>query len=1183
MTGSAKGASAVSLDDRYDHESGEVFLSGNQALVRLVFEQRRRDVKAGLDTASFVTGYPGSPLGGIDNMFRAASKFHNKYRVIHQPAANEELAATSLIGTQMIDQHPQPNADGVVGYWYGKGPGIDRAGDALKHGNFAGTSANGAVVIMSAEDHEAKSSSVPYQQEFAFEHFGIPVLYPASVPEFVEIGQHAISMSRYSGCWVALKLVGPLCDGGETVQLEKLNPEIVIPELEIGGKPFQKKVDFTFFPGLNLETERALYDERHLAVIAYARVNMLDRDFFAGKKDKLGLVAAGKTFTDMRQALYDLGLNDAALEESGIRLRKLTLLCPMDLQGMRDFADGLDEIIVIEEKRDFLERQIARAVATLKNPPRITGKADDEGKPLFPVMGGYAPDQVAKILGGQLRRRGLLPDFGCNGLERKAEIAALPRPHTPHRMPNFCSGCPHNRGTKLAHGQTAWGSPGCHFFASLQTEPTRRIEAITQYGGEGLPWIGLSPFTGRKHLVQNVGDGSLYHSSYLNIRYAVMAGVDMTFKILDNGAIANTGGQQPAPGRTTAQLTRLLAEEGVSHIIIFTKDPGSYRNQGLPAKAEARHIDTMEAGMAELEQVKGVTIAIHDGPCANETKRKQKRGLAPTPTIFTLVNEDVCENCGDCGKKANCMSLQKVVTEFGEKTHIHQSSCHQDQACISGECPSFVTAVTAGGAIAKPKRPKIDRPLPEPVLPALDKPYHLYVPGLGGTGVLTINAILAQAATLDGHRALTYDQTGAAQKWGSVLSSLIITRHDTPQWSNTIGIGAADLYLALDLMAAADSRNTMRCAPTRTAAIINSAILPSGQMIRDVYLEITAEPMVKAIAAVSDPDRLMAFDARRIAEAFFGDYILANMIAVGAAYQKGWLPISATNIEAAIRLNGVKAEDNITAFHAGRLAISDPTMLESMLPTGPAQLADRIAEFDRRPSAKRDAEAERLLASLRPLDAETESLLKPRITDLIDYQNVSWAERYVAQVAKVTAAELAAGVDGFAATRTVSRYLYKLMAYKDEYEVARQLSQKTFIERAKAQFDGPVKLYFNLQPPLLRQFGVNRKVRIGTWILPVMRLIYKMRRIRGTTFDFFGSVASRKEERALIPWYDALIDSALAKLTRSNASAVADLLAVPDMIRGYEDIKSEGIRRAYTVAEVRLAALVEHPALVAAE
>lgn len=1158
-----------SLDERYEQTNGRVFLSGVQALIRLPIEQMRRDHKAGLRSRAFITGFPGSPLGGYDIALHQARKTLDDYGITHLPGQNEELAATTLTGTQMLDEHPHPDVDGVVGYWYGKGPGVDRSGDAFKHGNFGGTSEYGAVVVLSGEDHEAKSSSVPYQQEFAFEHHGMPVLYPATVSEFIEFGLHAAELSRYSGCWVAMKLVGPLCDGGEVVDFKPGAFKFVRPELEINGRPFKKKANHKFFPVLNVETERELYVERHAAARAYIRANGLNRVTVSGEADAIGVIAAGKSYTDTMQAFLDLGLDEAALRRAGVRVAKIGALCPLDDVFVREFAQGLKTIIVVEEKRDFLERQVGRAVCEV-GPIRILGKFDEDGKALFPQEGGMHSDMVAELLGPVLARL-LAPSeqISCR-ISELEQIVSRHHGTQPKRTLNFCSGCPHNVSTKLAPGQVAWGAPGCHVFAAVMENPQKRIEAVTQLGGEGLPWIGLARYTSRKHIVQNLGDGALMHSSYMNIRFAVTAGVNITFKILYNGVIANTGGQESFGSPSVRQLIQHLMLEGVKKIVLIAKDPKRYTGHSFSDKVSIRTALDLEPSMAELAQIEGTTILIYDGECANERRRRQKRGRVPAPVKFTVVNEDVCENCGDCGQAANCMSLQKVETEFGAKTQIHQSSCNQDQACIQGECPSFVTVeVDEGTRIRKPERKEIDPAiLPEPVRPSVSEPYSIYMPGLGGTGVLTANAILAQAATLDGFEVKSYDQSGAAQKWGAVLSSLILSAPGKPVISNRIGYGKANLYLVLDLLAAVDKNNLASCNPALTKAVVNSDVMPSADMIRDPRITLPKQNMIATISNTVKEQSVVVLDARRVAEGLFGDYVMTNMVTIGAAYQAGLLPITSKSIETAIRMNGRQVETNLLAFRAGRLSQSDPKALEAILARPYTTLADRIYEQQQRGDS--DVRVESLLSSLAfaNLDAETLLSIRIRIVDLIAYQNLAYATRYVEFLKEAAKVEQAAANESDGKlTATIAKNLYKLMAYKDEYEVARLLTQRTFQERVQEMFTGPVRMKFNLQPPFVRSFGLRRKVAVGAWSRPFLKLLAKFKFVRGTVADPFGYLAVRREERELLSWYEMLLEQAVALYKAKEHEKAIALCGLPDGIRGYEHVKSKNIAEAKKKAE----------------
>ena len=1166
---------APDLDARYELEAGRVFLTGVQALVRLPFDQARRDRAAGLRTGTFVTGYPGSPLGGYDLALARTRPLHREWGIVHRPAQNEEMAATALMGTQMLERYPHSRYDGVVGLWYGKGPGLDRAGDAVRHGNYAGTSRHGAVVVLSGEDHEAKSSTMPYAQEYYFVHAGMPVLHPASVAEFLELGLHAVAMSRYSGLWVAMKLVGQLCDGGEIVSLDPSRPAVEQPRLEVGGRPFQKRQYHRFFPGETVETERILHAERLPAALAYARANRLDQVALRGERDRLAIVSSGKSWADTRQALEDLGLDEAALRAAGVRLVKLGLIHPLDSDFAAAALRGLEQVLVVEEKRGFLEERIKAALYPFADRPRVLGKRDEQGAPLFPDFGGLDADQIAERLGPRLLPLAGAAEVGLRRLEQIRSLREREAPSLPRRAPNYCSGCPHNLSTLLLPGQVAWSAPGCHVFATLIDQPQRHADATFQLGGEGLAWVGLAPFSDQGHLVQNQGDGSLFHSSYLNVRFAVEAGVNITFRILYNGAVANTGGQPPVGSRDVPTLARLLALEGVRKIAIVSGDPGRYRSAELPPVASVHRRDAVEAVLRDLSATPGVTVFLYDGECANERRRQRKRGLRQGASRFVLVNEAVCENCGHCGSLTNCMSLHKVDTELGQKTQVHQSSCNQDLFCLDGDCPAFVTVEVEGGGRRRPEPPPLDPgELPEPALPRLDGPFHLVIPGVGGTGVVTVNSLLAWAALLDGKSVLSYDQTGAAQKWGAVLSSLVISERPGAPRSNKVGLGRADLYLALDPMAAADGATLARCLPERTAAVVNTDLLPSGEMIRDVHLDPGPERMVEAISRVCRPDRTVKVEARRLAEALLGDHIAANVLALGVAWQSGFLPLSARAIEDAIAVDGTAVAQNLAAFRYGRLWRHDPRRLERWLrppPEPEAALAERegAALGGHRPAF------ERLLRRCGEMDPETRRLLPVRVAGLIRHQDAAWADRYLDAVLDAFRRErLVLGPHAEPrVTREVVRNLHKLMAYKDEYEVARLHLEASMRRRAEAQFTGRLRIHYHLHPPLLRALGLRRKLRLGRWIEPALWLLARLRRLRGTPFDPFGRAEVRRVERRLIGWYGGLVDRALDRLTAENQGRVAEVAALPDRIRGYEQIKLDGARRAMERGEALLADL----------
>ncbi len=1148
----------ITLDDRYLLEEGTVYLRGIQALVRLPIDQSRRDRKAGLRIGTFISGYPGAPLAGYDLALQHIRPLLEQHNILHVPGANEDLAATAIMGTQMLDRYPHSRVDGVVSLWYGKGPGLDRSGDAIKHGNFAGTSRHGAVVLLCGEDHEAKSSSFPFQDDYALVSAGIPVLYPASAREFLDLGLHAIAISRYSGCWVGFKLVGALADGGETVTVTPDRPAIVIPEFEIDGRPYQKVADFSFFGTRNIEIERHLYYERHQAVSAYGRANRLDQVEVHGPQDRLGIITAGKSHADTRQALLDMGLDDDALRRFGIRLLRVGLIYPLDAQIVRDFARDLHEVIVIEEKRGFLESQVKEALCGLSRPIEVVGKFDEAGNPLFPIQAGMDSDIIAERLGPRLAKYvGEHPGTRRRLAELRAIRAREYEAH-PLRTPNYCSGCPHNVTTRLLEGQLAWGSPGCHAFASVIEQPERHIEAMTQYGGEGVPWIGLAPFTDRPHMIQNMGDGSLFHSGYLSIRFAAAAGAHITYKILYNGSIANTGAQAPVGGKSVPDLTRLLETEGVREIALISKTPDAYRGARLSSITRVYPVDQFDQALRRLEQTPGTTVLIYDEMCANERRRQQKRGKLPTPNKFVFINEAVCENCGHCGALTNCMSLQKVETEFGPKTAVHQSSCNQDYSCLGGDCPSFVTVETSDGAgLRRPSPPRLDaEPVPEPARKVgLDRPYYIYVPGVGGTGVITTNALLCFAALMDGKHVMSYDQTGAAQKWGPVLSSLVIARDGQRVAASKVGAGKADLYLALDVMGGATRGNLDRCDPDRTVAVINTTLLPSGEMVRDVSFSVSTDTMVESIARYTRADQNLVVEARRIAEALFGDYMTTNLFVVGVAYQAGLLPLEARSIEGAISLNGVQVEQSLQAFRYGRLQVADPDRVRALVEPPRRGLEE---ERDGALSHLSGSDARAYVALMdrcAHLDEESRRMLAIRIAELIDYQNAPYAHQYVDVVLRVAAREQAVTPGNSALTRAVIAYLYKLMAYKDEYEVARLHLKAAFHEQINGLFAEPRRVVYHFHPPILRALGLKKKLAFGPWFTPALRALRWMRWLRGSRGDVFGYAHVRREERRLITWYRGMLEAALERLTPHTYSIVVDIARLPDEIRGYEQIK----------------------------
>jgi indolepyruvate ferredoxin oxidoreductase len=1178
----------MTIDDRLTAPSGTFFFSGLSMLVRLPLEQARRDRERGVASGTLITGYPGSPLGGYDLALARIGPLLEERHIRFLPAGNEEQAATALMGTQMLDDHPHSTYRGVNGFWYGKGPGVDRAGDAFKHGNFAGTSRHGAVVVLSGEDHEAKSSTMPFQQDFAFMSAGIPILYPSSVAEFRTLGLHAVGMSRYTGCWVAMKLTAPLCDGGETVTVDTDDVVIRLPSLTVNGRPFAKRTDFSFYPGKNIEHERHLYRERHEAVLAYGRSNDLNRIESKHPGDRIGVITAGKSAADVRQALLDLGLDPARLEGTGLALLTLGLLYPLDEEIIRRFCAGLQDVIVIEEKRGVIEPGVRAALQALGQPIRVAGKSDRSGAALFPVEGAMDADDIASVLARRLPEP--WPETAAVRLRELASVQARDYAPFAPRTPNFCSGCPHSASTVLAPGQVAFGAPGCNCFNEVIEQPERHIDTMTQFGGEGLPWIGLAPFSDRTHLIQHVGDGSMYHSSYLNVRWAVATKTRITFKLLWNGVVANTGAQAAPGEHGLAALTRGLESEGVARIVICSKDPGQYRRQRLGPGVQLRRDEELVAVSGELEAIDGVTVLIYDESCANERRRRIKRGLLPAPTEHVLINERVCENCGDCGAKSNCMSLQKVPTEFGPKTQVHGSSCNQDQSCLRGDCPSFATVTVRNGTGYRRLSPP-EPDMAEVAAPVSRRlaggPFRIYMPGVGGTGVLTLNAVLAFAATLDGIRVISYDQTGAAQKWGPVLSSLVLQPAESAAWpalgstqrvrgggapagfANKVGKARADLYLALDEVAAVAPVNLDRCSPRSTAAVINSDLFPTGEMVRDVWQTRDTSAMAASIRRHTRTEAVLEVPARTIAEKLFGDYMLTNLVALGAAFQQGLLPISAASVEAAIALNGVAVQRNTLAFRYGRLWSHDPARVSELVHPR-ARTAQQERAYQRSRLTGRQTRRHIALGSRvddANLEEETQRLLEVRLGELIRYQSADLAGHYLGIVLSVadTMRRRAPGRHDIVNAAAVN--LYKLMSYKDEYEVARLFLDEHWRRSVTDTFEAPVKISYHLHPPAARLIGRDAKIRLGPWFNPVFKVLRAGRHLRGTVFDPFARLPARREERELVTWYESLLSDSLAVLTPANAGTVLQIAELPDLIRGYEQVKSGHAARARARAD----------------
>ena len=1111
------------LSEKYLSESGVVYLTGIQALVRLPIDQMRRDRKAGLKTGSFISGYEGSPLGGYDLALMRERALLDQHNIHFRSGLNEEIAATSVFGATILDTLPQEKkVDGVVGIWFGKGPGVDRCGDIFRHANFAGTSGNSAALVLAGDDHACKSSTIPHQSDFSLMNVAIPFFYPSTTRELLDYGMYAIALSRYSASWAGMKCVTDVCDGGSTVQVDPHALQIVAPE------GYERHFDVRFFNPFSLKMEYEATVLRLNAAREFARVNKVNR--WHGAKDAwLGIAATGKAWLDLLQATRDLGLD---LEKLGIRLGKVAMPFPLEPEFVRDFARGLQTLLVIEEKRSFVETQCKEILYGLTERPSVIGKADAQGLPLVPGHGELNPEMVALVLANVLGDR---IDAGA----RLARIkpASVPKSGGAIRLPNFCSGCPHNRSTMLLEGQVAGGGIGCHTMA-MGLGPGRAFQFMTQMGGEGAPWIGMSPFVERKHIFQNIGDGTYFHSGQLAVEACIAAGVNITYKILYNGHVAMTGGQFAQGQLAVPQLCEKLTAEGVRKIVILAEDVTRYQGLVLPEIADLRDREELPATLAEMEKLSGVTVIIYDQECAAEKRRARSRGKMAEPTKRLIIHEQVCEGCGDCVKQSNCMSLAPVITEYGQKMKIHQSSCNKDYSCALGDCPSFVTVnLKPGTGLARktlPKLPSLDVPQPAQMAPIGDGGYRILCPGVGGTGVVTVNALLATAAWIDGLSVLTLDQTGSAQKGGAVVSHLVLSKVPIEAPAK-INLGNADVILGFDLVGATSGDN-LKCADSkRTTIVVNSSIVPTAENIRLRTLT-GAQSLIDQVDQATQRGRNVYVDANRLAEALFGSHMAVNLFMTGVAWQAGLIPITFAALEQAIELNGVDIERNLQTFNWGRKYYQDAKWVE-------AQAAPAIAAAP----------------------AEGFSVAR-RVADLTTYQNAQVAAEYEAFVG-----EMAAKAPEL--EEPVGRYLYKLMAVKDEYEVARMLTSPEFEKKVRSAFASVESIGYNLHPPLLRRFGVTKKMQLGAWARPLLKALASLKGLRGTALDFFGYGAHRRLERTLPDWYKDVMRQAVALRHSGNAPIVLELACLPDEIRGYEQIKEESIARVQRLAEEKLQAM----------
>ena len=1131
----------VSLEDRYTAEDGRVLMSGIQALIRLTLQQRRLDRDRGLDTRVFVSGYQGSPLAGVDLEMSRAARFLDPAGVVFQPGLNEELAATAVAGTQLLRQLPGRRHDGITGFWYGKNPGLDRAADAIRHANLVGTAALGGAVAWIGDDPGSKSSTVPSSCEPMCQSLSMPLLAPGTVAEIVSCGLHAVALSRASGLWAGLKIVADIADASATVDLGPLSAGIPAPErTDSGASP-------VLVGPISLDAEHDMLTRRLDLARAYARHHGLNRVVSTSPHATLGILASGTHFAVLQRALADLGLDEAARDDLGLRLIKLTMPFPLDSAELAALTSGLDRVLVVEDKVPFLEGRLKEALYGRERTPVISGRD------LLTARGTVSAEDVAKAVAACVG-----PDRLPHQAVRLSPVKPARRllPMVAARTPYFCSGCPHNISTRTADSTLVGVGIGCHAMIALDGAGRGTQVGLTQMGGEGAQWIGLAPFTADRHFVQNLGDGTFHHSGSLAIRAAIAAGVTMTYKLLYNDAVAMTGGQRAEGRLDVPALTRALAVEGVRRIVVTTPEPQTYRGVALAAIASVRHRDDLPEVEKELAAVDGVTVLIHDDRCAAEERRLRKRGKLPTPVAKVVVNERVCEGCGDCGEQSTCLSVQPVQTEFGRKTRIHQPSCNSDLSCLKGDCPSFLL-VEPGTRRAR-EAPALPVELPEPVSRLGGAGALIRMPGIGGTGVVTVSQILQMAAHLDGLHAAGLEQTGLAQKGGPVVSDVRLSPRPVTGSARATR-GSADVLIGFDLLGAADDANLAAASPGRTIAVVNTAVVPTAAMVTGrVAAPSSPDEAIARVESATTAGANLYLDAHALAEALFDDHMPANMLLVGAAYQHGCLPISAASIERAIHLNKAAVERNLAAFRWGRAAVVDRDAVLKAAGLSPAE----------------------------PVGLE--EALAIRTADLTGYQNAAYARTYAEDVRRVTAAAVER-VGREAGTRVglaYARSLHQLMAYKDEYEVARLHLDPAERARREREYGPDAVVSVLLHPPILRAMGMKRKIKVRRSAGVLFRGLRAARVLRGTAFDVFGMAGVRRVERQLVTEYRDLMSDALTRLTPATADAVAELAALPERIRGYEDIKLARVaeyREQVRTALARLDEPAAHPVRTAQE
>jgi indolepyruvate ferredoxin oxidoreductase len=1178
-----KALETVALDDKYSLDYGHAFMSGVQALVKLPMLQRLRDQLQGKNTAGFISGYRGSPLGGYDQALWKAASYLKAQNIVFQPGVNEELAATALWGTQQLGFSPAGTNkfDGVFGIWYGKGPGVDRCSDVFKHANMAGTTEFGGVIAVAGDDHIAKSSTAAHQSDHIFKACGLPVFFPASVQEILDLGIHAFAMSRFSGVWAGMKTIQEIVESSASTMIDPERVKIILPTdftMPEGGLHIR-------WPDAALDQEARLFDYKWYAALAYIRANKLNYNAIEGKNDRFGLIASGKAYNDTRQALFDLGLDDATCRHIGIRLHKVGVVWPLEAQLTREFATGLQEILVVEEKRQVIEYQLKEELYNWRADvrPNILGKfnevEDDHGladftggewsmpnpsaNTLLRANADLSPAIIAKAIAQRLKKLGMDGGEGSHirhridaqlailqAKEQSMQVQTIQQLSEAERQPWFCSGCPHNTSTKVPEGSRAMAGIGCHFMSIWMDRSTI---GFTQMGGEGVPWVGQQPFTTDQHIFANLGDGTYFHSGLLAIRQSIVAGVNITYKILYNDAVAMTGGQplgERPEGHSVVQIAQSMQAEGATKIVVVTDEPEKYEGVALVEGVAVHHRDELDTIQKHFREIKGTTVIIYDQTCATEKRRRRKRGTMVDVAKRVVINELVCEGCGDCGVQSNCLSVEPLETDFGRKRTINQSSCNKDFSCVKGFCPSFVTV--EGGQLKKRSKaekavanPFTMSALPEPNILSTPQAYGIVVDGVGGTGVITIGQLLGFAAHIEGKGIVTQDAGGLAQKGGATWSHVLIADHQDDIRTTRVGMAGADLIIGCDPIVSANKETTLRMRAGRTHVALNAHSTPTAAFVKNANWLNPSQNCVDNITAIVGKDGVSTFNADALATVMMGDSIYTNPIMLGYAWQKGWIPLQKASLMRAIELNAVAVDNNKTAFEWGCRAAHNWTEVEQLLQSNTSNVS--VIDFKKRDSL--------------------EDIISKRVEFLTTYQNAAYGSRYVDFVEEVRAKEQVlkgdAIVKALPLTEAVARNLFKLMAYKDEYEVARLHSDGTFEQKVAAMFEGDYKLNYHLAPPLIAKKndrGELQKQQFGPWMLTSFKLLAKLKGLRGTAFDIFGVTAERRMERALVADYRNSMEAVMLKITSENVQTLLpvalDIARLPDSIKGFGHVKA---------------------------